>query len=126
MIHCIFIAEPFVPYRVTLNATICNISVQVYSQIVYTQRGGCKHIRWYNNVKLFLIPDTVRIPTIESVNRDTPTSALVRFTVPLSEQNADYFEISYYNHTGRTFRSVSTGFPLNFLYHEGVVQQVCN
>ncbi len=32
-------AEPFVPYRVSLNATVCDANIQVYSQIVYTQRG---------------------------------------------------------------------------------------
>ena len=49
----------------------------------------------------------MKAPSIERVNRNTPTSAIVQFTVPSSEQNADYFEVSYYNLTGPKFVSVS-------------------
>lgn len=53
-----------------------------------------------------VIADVVRPPVIESVHHDTPTSLTVDFRVPTSEQNADYFEVTYYNHSGSTFQQV--------------------
>lgn len=52
--------------------------------------------------------DVVRPPIIQHVNRDTPTTVTFQLTIPLSEENADYFEVSYYNHTGSAFNLVMT------------------
>lgn len=58
-------------------------------------------------IKVFVIlADVVRPPVIEDARYDTPTSLAVSFRVPSSEQNADYFGVSYYNHTGSTFQQV--------------------
>ena len=62
-----------------------------------------------------MILDIVQPPVIMSTNRNSQnTAATVHFTVPPSEDNADYFVVSYYNHTELTFNPVSYNY---YKYH---------
>lgn len=60
----------------------------------------------HTHLCLQFLADVVGPPVVDHARRNTPTSATVEFTVPPSEQNADYFEVFYYNHTGSTFHPV--------------------
>lgn len=55
------------------------------------------------------MPTTDNIhPTIMNVIRTSRVTATLHFTVSQNEQNADYFEITYFNHTEDVFNPVST------------------
>ena len=94
---------PITPYEIRITAAICQTPVEVYNQIVYTQQGILDSaLLGFVSPLYSLIVDEVMAPSINALRRSDDTTGVISFTVPPSEQDAEYFEILLYNAANRS------------------------